>query len=115
MSSTKFADFLKTKKLDSRRVLVISHQLETLQREDRDIKLAKRQAKGSDAAAAPAEGEKKAAPKKPRSGRAVTQRAMDVALKGGTISGPTKSRILRAINHLLAQKKQDKVELKTLF
>ena len=111
MSATKFADFLKTKKLDPRRLMVASHEIETLQRADRDIKLAKRRAKGAEA---PADGEKKDLGK-PRSGRAVTPRAMEAALKGGTLSGPTKSRILRAVNHLLAQKKQEKVEIKTLF
>ncbi len=40
---------------------------------------------------------------------------MEAALKGGTLSGPTKQRLLRAVNYLLEQKKKDKVELKTLF
>ena len=40
---------------------------------------------------------------------------MAAALKGGTLSGPTKQRILRAVNFLLEQKKKDKVELKILF
>ena len=54
---------------------------------------------------------------KPRSGRPVTPRALSAAMKGGAtaVSGPTKQRILRAVNYLLEQKKKDKVELKTLF
>jgi hypothetical protein len=110
MSDSKFAEFVKTKKLDLRRILNASHSLETLQVEDRAIRLAKRQAKG-------AEGDDKT-PKetrKSRSGRPVTGRALDAAVEGGKVSGPTKHRILRAVNHLLEQKKQEKVELRTLF
>jgi hypothetical protein len=38
-----------------------------------------------------------------------------MALGGQAISGPTKQRILRAVNYLLEQKKKDKVDLRTLF
>lgn len=108
--SSKFAQFLTSKKIDGRRVLATSRKLEGLQPEDRAIKLNKRLAKKSEGGDnAPKET------RKPRSGRPVTQRALDAALKGGTISGPTKTRILRAVNHLLEQKKQEKVELKALF
>ncbi len=107
---SKFAQFLASKKLDARRILAASRRLEHLQPEDRLIKLKKRQAKKGDG------GEN--APKetrKPRSGRPVTPRAIDAALAGKPVSGPTKTRILRAVNHLLEQKKQEKVDLKTLF
>jgi hypothetical protein len=111
---SKFAKFLTSKKLDARRVLAASHQLEQLQRSDRDIKLARRQAKGG--AAEGGDDKKAEAPKtKPRSGRPVTRRAMFAAVKGAAINGPTKTRILRAVNHLLEQKKQEKVDLKALF
>lgn len=108
----KFAQFIAARKLDRRRILAASRQLERLRPEDRNIKLKKRLAKkaasdGGDAA--PKET------RKPRSGRPVTPRAMDAALRGREVSGPTKSRILRAVNHLLGQKKQDKVDLKALF
>jgi hypothetical protein len=109
MEGTKLAQFLTQKKIDPRRILAASHKLETLQRDDRTIKLNKRKAKKAEGENVPKET------RKPRSGRAVTQRAMDAALKGGAISGPTKSRILRAVNHLLQQKKQDAVDLRALF
>jgi hypothetical protein len=106
---SKFAQFLASKKLDGRRILSASRALEGLQPEDREIKLKKRQGKK-------VEGENpNKETRKPRSGRPVTPRALAAALSGGTLSGPTKTRILRAVNHLLEQKKQDKVELKTLF
>jgi len=108
-SNTKFADFLKQKKLDARRVLLASHKLETLHVEDRGIKLNKRRAKAAETGTVPKEE------RKPRSGRPVTDRALAAALSGKAISGPTKQRILRAVNHILEQKKAEKVELKTLF
>lgn len=110
-TTSKLNDFLTSNKLNTKRLLAVSHNLETLKRDDRSIKLKKRQAKKSDA---PAEGEKKDLGK-PRSGRAVSARALDSALKGGSISGPTKQRILRAVNYLLEQKKKDKVDLRQLF
>jgi hypothetical protein len=108
--ATKFSQFIASKKIDPRRILVASHALETLTLEDRRIKLAKRSGKkeGADA-------EAKKETRKPRSGRPVTPRALEAALGGGTLSGPTKTRLLRAINHLLEQKKQEKVDLKALF
>jgi hypothetical protein len=107
--ASKFAQFIASKKLDTRRILVASHSLESLTLEDRKIKLAKRSGKkeGADPAAKET--------RKPRSGRGVTPRALQAALTGGVLSGPTKTRILRAVNQLLEQKKQEKVELKTLF
>jgi hypothetical protein len=113
---SKLDAFLTTNKLNQKRLLAVSHTLETYKREDRDIKLAKRRAKaGAADAAAPAEGAEAKPVGKPRSGRPVTPRALAAALTGGTISGPTKQRILRAVNYLLEQKKKDKVDLKALF
>lgn len=110
MSDTKLAQFLTSKKIDPRRILAASHKLETFKREDRTIKLNKRRARQ-------AEDKDKATKetRKPRSGRPITQRAIDAALKGGTLSGPSKTRILRAVNHILQQKKQDAVDLAALF
>jgi hypothetical protein len=113
MSETKFAAFVKSKKLDLRRILVASRSLEGLKPEDRAIRLAKRRGR----AGGGAEGEEKA-PKetrKPRSGRPVTSRALDAAVQGGSLPGPTKHRILRAVNHLLEQKKQEKTDFRALF
>jgi hypothetical protein len=112
MAETKFAQFISARKLDSRRVLAASHRLERLRREDRGIKLNKRRARGG------ADGADASAPKetrKPRSGRPVTRRAFEAAMQGGELSGATKTRILRAINHLLELKKLEKVDLRVLF
>jgi hypothetical protein len=110
MPDSKFSKFITSKKLDPRRIIAASHELERLRPEDRLIRLNKRRArKAEDADKAVKET------RKPRSGRPVTQRAMDAALKGGTVSGPTKNRILRAVNHLLEQKKQEATDLRSLF
>jgi hypothetical protein len=106
---SKFADFLKDKKIDSRRLVSASHRLERLRREDRALKLSRATAKKEEKK----DGATPAA--KPRSGRPVTPRALAAALAGGALSGPQKTRLLRAVNHILTQKKQTAVELKTLF
>ena len=105
---TKLQAFLTQNKLNPNRLLAVSHTLETHRKEDRTLKLERRRSKK-------AEGGEKKEVAKPRSGRPVSERALNSALKGGEISGPTKQRILRAVNYLLEQKKKDKVELKTLF
>lgn len=113
-ADSKFAQFLSEKKLDPRRVIIASTKLESLQPEDRLLRLKKRQAKKA-AADAPASKDAKEAAPKPRSGRPVTNRAMAAALKGGSVSGPTKTRIVRAVNHLLEQKKQSAIDIRALF
>jgi hypothetical protein len=109
-SKSKFAQFTQAKKLDLRRIIAASRRLERLLPEDRLIKLNKRRAKaGEGGENAPKET------RKPRSGRPVTERAIQAAVAGKEVSGPTKTRILHAVNYLLEQKKQDKVDLRALF
>ncbi len=110
MAASKFAKFLTDNKIDPRRVRAASRDLERLRPEDRAKRLARRQAKKSEAK--PAEGEK---PAKPRSGRPATGRLLSAASAGKPISGPAKTRLLRAVNHLLAQKKKSTTDLKALF
>lgn len=109
-TKTKFAEFLASTKLDARRLIAVSSQLEKLRPEDRAIRLAARiKRKGDDAAT------KTADKKKPRSGRPITPRALSGALVGKKLSGPQKTRLLKAVNHLLSQKKQEPVTLTQLF
>ncbi|MFO0612078.1 MAG: hypothetical protein U0414_05800 [Polyangiaceae bacterium] len=106
---SKFADLLKEKKLDPRRILAASKKLESLRVEDRKIRLARAKAKKS-------EDKKDAKPtEKPRSGRPITPRGIAAALAGNPLSGPQKTRLLRAVNAILEQKKQPAIELKALF
>jgi hypothetical protein len=113
--SSKFSDFLKENKLDVRRVYAASKKLEQLKLEDRQLKL--KQRKGGDDKEKEKAGEEgeKAAPSKPRSGRPVTAQLVAKVEAGKPVSGAAKTRLLRAVNHLLEQKKQSPVELKALF
>jgi hypothetical protein len=108
--SGKLSEFLSSKKIDTRRLLAVSGKLERLKPADKAVKLAQRKRKAGDAKAT------ENAPKtKPASGRPVTQRALNAAFSGKTLSGPQKTRILRAVNKILELKKQDPVALDALF
>jgi hypothetical protein len=109
--ATKFAQFLQDNKIDARRLLAVSGRIERLRPQDRKLKFAKRQSKGE--GAPKTEGETK--PEKPRSGRPVTPRLIDAASNGKPVAGPAKTRLLRAVNHILEQQKKKPVELKTVF
>jgi hypothetical protein len=110
MAESKFAKFLADNKIDPRRLRAASRALERLRPEDRAAKLARRTAKKAESK--PAEGEK---PAKPRSGRPATARALVAATAGKPISGPAKTRLLRAVNRVLEQKKKSATDLKSLF
>ncbi len=112
--ASKFSEFLKEHKIDERRVMSSSRQLERLRREDRLARVSAKKKSGDDK---PKEGDdaEAAAPTKPRSGRPVTPRLLAAAHSGGKISGPAKTRLLRAVNRVLEQKKQEPVDLRALF
>lgn len=116
--ASKFAQFLQEKSIDPRRILIASAAIEGLRPEDRALRCARKRARRKDdgakkPAAAPAEGEAPAA--RPRSGRPVTERLLRDAQAGKAVSGPEKSRLLRAVNRLLEQKKQETADLRLLF
>jgi hypothetical protein len=114
--ASKFAQFLTDNKIDPRRIIVASRELERLRPEDRKLKFQKRKAKAGGApAAAASEGEEKKGPTKPRSGRPVTPRLLATVAAGKPVTGPAKTRLLRALNHVLEQKKKPAAELRTLF
>ncbi|MBK7585681.1 MAG: hypothetical protein IPI67_36530 [Myxococcales bacterium] len=104
--ASKFQQFLSDNKLDPRRVMIASQHVENLRPEDRRTRLAKRRG-------VKPEGEEKLP--KPRSGRPVTPRLMSMALEGKPVTGPAKTRLLRAVNRLLEQKKKDPADLRKLF
>ncbi len=106
--ATKLETFLTTKKIDRRRVVAASNELEKLRPEDRAVKLAQRQARKKDEKKAPGSA-------KPRSGKALSAATFDRAFIGTALSGPTKQRMLRAVNHILEQRKEPVVALFDLF
>jgi len=109
--SSKLEQFLTSKKIDKRQLLVVSKHLEGLQPADRALKLAKRRAKaeGADAKA------KEKAQGKPRSGRPLSPVQLMKLFTGKPVPGPTRTRVLRAVNTILERKKLDKVALGDLF
>ncbi len=110
-ANSKFATALKDAKIDPARVVAKSHEIESLRPEDRATKRAKKAAAGKEDDAA-----KAARAKKPRSGRPITDRMIAAAIHGDkTISGPAKTRLLRAVNAVRTQKKLEEVNLKALF
>ncbi len=109
--ASKFSQFIKDNGIDARRLLVASKEIERLRPEDRVLRSARRRGKAG--GEKPAEGAAAAA--KPRSGRPVTRRLLNSANDGKAIPGPAKTRLLRAVNRVLEQKKKSSVELKALF
>lgn len=106
---TKFSQFLTDNKIDPRRVISASCSLETLQPEDRRLRLAKKN-KSEEGKAAAGEPAKKA-----RSGRPVSGVLLRRLEAGGKVTGPAKQKLLRAVNHILSLRKKDPVELRSLF
>jgi hypothetical protein len=107
---SKLETFLKDKKIDKRQLLIASKHIESLQPEDRAIRLSKRlgsKAEGDD--------KKEKETRKPRSGKPVTPVTLTKIFADKPVNGPTRTRILRAVNAILERKKQDKVDLTALF
>ena len=111
--ANKFSQFLSENKIDPRRLIVASRAIERLRPEDRKARLEKRIAKKSDAK--PAAGEEAKTAEKRRSGHPVTPRLVEAVTVGKPVSGAAKTRLLRALNRVLEQKKQKPVDLRALF
>jgi hypothetical protein len=107
--ATKLETFLKENKINENRLISASRQLERLRPEDRAIKLKQAQARKSE------DGKKAEGLEKPRSGRTVTSPGLARALRGDKVSGPMKTRILKAVNRVLEQRKKDEVTIDQLF
>lgn len=107
---SKLGDYLKTNKIDARRVLSTSRAIEKQTADDAKLlaqkALMKAGKKDKDEAVLKA---------KPHSGRPVTQPMIDRALEGKPVPGPVKTRIVRAVNTLLTAKKKSAIKLQDLF
>ena len=109
MMASKLETFLADNKIDHRRLLGASRQLERLRPADRRIKLIQKQARKKEDAKKP-EGLDK-----PRSGRKITVVGLRNACEGKNISGNHKTRILRAVNNVLEGRKKKPVGIEQLF
>jgi hypothetical protein len=111
---SRFSELLTSENIDPRRLLVASSAIERRRPEDRRAHFLKRKKKGAGAAAEkPAEGEAPAA--KPRSGVIVSREVLRRAQEGLPLTGPQKTRVLRALNRVLEQKKKEPVDLRKVF
>ena len=110
--ASKLQQFLDENKIDPRRLLMASRQVERLRPKDRKLRLARRQAKSGEAKPEGGEAAEKA---KPRSGKPVSDRLLREAREGKAVSGAAKTRMLRAVNRVLEQKKKGPVDLRALF
>lgn len=111
--ATRFAKFLEDNKIIGARLQSASAKIERLTGEDR-CHLAEVARKKSLAGRKNAENvaiEKK----KLHSGRPVTRRLIDYASIGKPVSGPGKTRLLRAVNRILEQRKKPTVAVRDLF
>lgn len=106
---SKLSDYLTKNKISLRRITATSGKLERLTPADRKIKAARKAAKGGNEAA------KELAATKPRSGRKLNAATVERALAGTAVAGPAKTRVLRAVNAVLAQRKKPEVKLSDLF
>lgn len=107
--ATKLETYLTDNKIDSRRLLAVSRDIERLHPEDRAIRLTLRKARKAEDAKRP-EGLDK-----PRSGKPVSQTTLGKALVGKRISPLAKRRILRAVNRILEQRKKKPAAATDLF
>ena len=106
---SKLSDYLNKHKIDPRRVVAASRRLEALRPEDRKIRLARVAAKKGE------ESAKELAAQKRRSGRAVTPPAIARALSGQPVTRKARSRIVRAVNAVLAHKTKTEATAADLF
>ena len=111
--STKFAKFLEESKINKLRLQAASRQLERLTGEDREFiaEVARKKSLAGRKEAANVAVEKK----KLHSGRPVTPRLITDASVGKPVSGAAKTRLLRAVNRVLEQRKQPAVTVRELF
>src|SRR5689334_6083680 len=107
---SKLGDLLKKHKIDPRRVISASRDLE--RRGPADRKLARDKALLK---AGKIEKNDELAKAKPKSGRPVTAPMMTRAVDGQTVPGPVKTRIVKAVNELLKAKKQTEIGLRDAF
>jgi hypothetical protein len=107
---SKLSDFITQNAIHPNRIILASRDLERRRPEDKELVRKKKLMKEGKL-----EKDEATLAKKPRSGRPVTHAALHKAMRGQTVSGPTKTRIVRAVNAVLARKKKPEVTLRDLF
>jgi hypothetical protein len=106
---SKLSDYLQKHKIDARRIIAASKDIEALRPEDRRIRLARVAAKGGDESAKELAGQKR------RSGRAVSRPTIARAMAGNPLTRKARARIVRAVNAVLAYKSKGEAKATDLF
>ena len=111
--ATKFAQFLEDNKIPSPRLQSASTKIERLTTDDRAYiaEVARKKSLAGRKNAASVTVEKK----KLHSGRPVTPRLISYASLGKAVSGSAKTRLVRAVNRVLEQRKQPQITVRDLF
>ncbi|MCX7808250.1 MAG: hypothetical protein N2515_06555 [Deltaproteobacteria bacterium] len=107
---SKFKEVLEALKIDPRRIVSASKRIERRRPEDHRLVILKRKMKAGEI-----EKDPEILKQKPRSGRPVTLSLLGKAIRGEKISGPSKTRIVRAINAILEKRKQPPLTWRDLF
>lgn len=107
---TKIEEFLRAHGIHPNRVVLASKKLERRRPEDHALARKKKAMKEGKL-----DKDEAVLAQKPRSGRPVSAAALGKAIAGRPINGPTKTRIVRAVNAVLAQKNEPEIGLRDLF
>lgn len=107
---SKLGEYLTKNKIHPNRIVTASEAIERQQSADRELAAKKKAMKDGKL-----DKDEAVLKQKPRSGRPVTGATMTKAINGKAINGPTKTRIVRAVNAVLAQKKKGEIALRDLF
>ncbi|MDD9940478.1 MAG: hypothetical protein OXU20_05390 [Myxococcales bacterium] len=106
---SKLSDYLEQQKIDARRVLLASKNVESLRPEDRETLAARKRHKKGD------ESAKEAAERPCRSGKPLTRPTLAKALRGDQLSKRSRQCVLRAVNAALAIKKKPEASAAEIF
>lgn len=107
---SKFSDFISEHNLHPRRIAIASTQLEQQTADDLKLIALKKQMKEGKV-----DKDEVVLKQKPHSGRPVTDAAIRKAMAGQVVSGPVKTRLVKAVNVLLSQKKKEEITIRELF
>jgi hypothetical protein len=106
--------FLESKNISAKQVHTTSKRIETWDAESRSL-LVKRVSKRADKETAPKKYEELNIAKPKQMGRGVSTKQVEAALAEQPVARKVRSKILRAVNTILASKKEAAVDMKSLF
>jgi len=109
-----FKSFVESKGITSKQIAITSRRIETLDQENRDL-MSKRTMKRQDKEQAAKKYEELGLKKPAGMGRGVSEQQVVAALADKPVVRKVRSKILRAVNTILAKKGQPAADMKALF